>query len=146
MSVLTKNLRKIINQCLFWGTALLIWAGVIAGTLYIRGYQHQSYQTLTDDEMIRITVQRAIQRMQSNPSKVISVPSEDGSTYELFEPAFVVPYRDVDHFLDENPGCCTVKKGIEKKSVSVYGRIIYRDKSGQIHYSEIKMVTRDFFK
>jgi hypothetical protein len=133
------------NKFLFWAGVVLIWAGVIVGTLWIKGYQPQSSRSFTDDEMIRIAVQRAMQRTLTNPRKVVRVQSEDGSKNEFFRPAFIVPYRDVEHFLEENPDCCKFGKKYGAKYVDVSGKIMYRDKSGKIHHSKAEALDRQYF-
>jgi hypothetical protein len=132
------------NKFLLWACVLLIWAGVIAGTLWSKGYQPQTSRRFTDEEMIRIAVARAIQRMQSDPPRFFQASSESDSGYELFEPAFVVPYRDVDHFLEKNPECCEVRGnlGYGVKTVWVHGDMLYKDRSGQVHSEKVSLGQR----
>ena len=144
MSIL--NQRSIKNICLFWGAVLLIWVGVIAGTLWSKGYQHQSNRSFTDEEMIRIAIHRTIQRMQENPPLVIRVSSGgDPKEDKFFRPALVVPYRDVDHFLEENPDCCRIKKTDRLTTVHVGGKVFYLDKSGYIHVRETNVIGWQYF-
>lgn len=139
--------KSIIIRCLFWGVIFLIWVGVIDVTLRNKGYQPSSDRSFTDEEMIRIAVQRAIQRMQAEPSQVIRIFSDDGSTYESFRPAFVVPYRDADHLLEENPKCCYIKPywDVGGGYVTVRAKVLYKDPSGEIHRSDSSMFSGDFF-
>ncbi|MDL2260479.1 hypothetical protein LJB99_06380 [Deltaproteobacteria bacterium OttesenSCG-928-K17] len=142
------NKRPIRNKCLFWGLVLLIWAGAIAGTLWNKGYQPQSYRSFTDEEMVRISVQRALQRMQIKPPEFIRITGEAGQPLrgKRFQPAFIVPYRDVDHFMAENPDCCQisqVRKGV--KLVWIEGKIFYKDKAGQTHVSKPEKLCGQYF-
>jgi hypothetical protein len=145
VSVLNKNSMR--NKFLFWVGVILIWAGVITGTLWSKGYQYQSSRSLTDEEIIRIAVYRTMQRMQVDTPKVIVSPSEEGSTFgfKFFRPAFIVSYRDTDHFLEENPKCCTVHRDDGGKFVTIYGKVFYKDRSGQIHSSETRILRGEYF-
>jgi len=140
------NWLSVRNKTLFWGAALLLWAAAITGILWSKGYQPQSSRGFTDEEMIRLAINRTIQRMQVSPPKVIRVFSENGADIEYLAPAFLIPYKDVDHFLEENPNCCLVKKNGKKPIVvNVKGKVFYRDKSGAIHFSDIELHSWQYF-
>jgi len=137
------NNTSVRNKCLFWGGILLIWAGVIAGILWSKGYQHPSIRKVTEDEIVRIAVYRAMQMVEADPSQIVSSPSPD----LLPTSASIIPYRDVDHFLSENPNCCQVINGYGgEKYVKVSGKIIYRDIAGQIYVSNAVLpLTNQYF-
>jgi len=137
--------NSVLKKYLIWGGVFLTWVAVIVGTLWCNGYRYPASRSFSDDEMIRIAVLRAMQRTLANPPRVIGGMGEDGSNYELFQPDFVVPYRNVDHFLEENPDCCKFGKQYGAKYVNVFGKIIYRDKSNKIHYSEAIDLDRQYF-
>lgn len=137
--------KSMRNKFLIWSGVLLIWMGIVVGTLWSKGYQHQSSRSFTDQEMIRIAVQRSIQRMQVDPPFAVVVPQENGSRREYFRPAIIVPYHDVDHFLKENQECCMLKKDGRSITVYVHGKLFYKNKSGQIRSSEaIRLGWQDF--
>lgn len=136
--------RPIRSKRLFYGAALLIWVGVVVGTLWIKGYQPQGHRSFTDEEMCRITVQRGIQRILVDSPKVIRIPSDDGSNGETYKQIFVVPYRNVDHFLKENPECCYLSGKPNSILVEVMGVVSYTDASGQIVSSEKRFFMQSF--
>ena len=135
----------LIKKCVFWGGVFLIWSGAIVGAIWSKGYQPQTSRRLTDDDMIRISVNRTIQMMTSVYPKYF-FPNQDISEYEHIEIDTIVPYRDVDHFLKENPDCCKISQGYKKKWVDVSGKVFYKDKSGQIHtFVPVSTLNRQFF-
>lgn len=127
------------NNFLFWGGVITVWAVVIIGTLWNNGYQYQNRRNITDQEMIRIAVSRALQAMETNPMyATCGGLSESG--------AIVIPYRDVDHFLEKNPKCCPMSKSRHAIYVDVFGKVFYKDSSGQIQSSEpIELLRRQYF-
>lgn len=138
-----ENLVK--KKYLIWAGVFLIWAGVIVATLWNNGYQQpQSRHKVTDEELIKIAVYRAIRTMEATSPHILgSLDKTDN-----YRPNTIIPYRDVKHFLEENPECCIISKPKWDFSIyiDVFGKVFFKDSSGQVHSSQpIELLSRQSF-
>lgn len=129
----------------FWCAILLIWVMAVLGSLLVMGYRPQpSGRPVSDEELVRMTVSKALRVMEVAPPPIINQLSPSGQV----KPESLIPYRDADHFLSENPKCCPVEteRGSTDKIVEVSGKVFYRGEDGRIHSSEpILLLHRQYY-
>ena len=128
----------------FWPIALAVFAVVFAGNLAIKGYRPQNLN-YTEDQMVRIAIQQAMQQVYANTPKVVPNVNLTGSKPVFYKPAHVIPYKDVEHFLAENPDCYTIDNRNGYVTVKIRGKIFYRDMSRQILSSDTQSLHSAYF-
>lgn len=124
------------NKYLFGISIFIIWCLLMAIILYTRGYKLTQHLEYTEQEIKEIAAELTMQCMLANPSVFIQNHNGGNQLEGFFVPAYVIPYRNIEHYFSENPNCCE----IEGDTISVQGKIFYRTPTGEIHYGNMNKI------